>query len=334
MAKALDADSQYQKAILAFRNVLQYRPQDSDTRLAYGQCLSKAKRFLEASHEFNKAIRFSPTLWQAHFELAKMYFRVQNWNVASSHAKKIYELNSEHFEGRIIWIYALVEQGQLSKAKDILKGTIEIADLNDFEMLRALAGVSANTHQLEKAVEYYQKALAIKPNSSTVRIRLASVLTQQSKWEQAENNIHMVLEADANNWSVLVCRAELNIAKKDLGQAEIEFNNLIQHFPNSPYPKTRLASVYCASNQKVKATGLIEEVLSRYPENPEALLLRAQLYFEQQRYRLTIAMVERYLKAKPKKVLRAYRMLARTYMALNEIIKAREMKVAFTVTLG
>ena len=119
------------------------------------------------------------------------------------------------------------------------------------------------------------------------------------------------------------------LAKGELQNTVNQYQRMMDLFPSDPQPPTRLASILYAANHKLKASELLQLVLAEHPDYTDALLLSAQMFSEEKRFRLAAANAEHITPSDPKKYIDAQRILARAHLELKNYDKAIEASKRF-----
>lgn len=115
---------------------------------------------------------------------------------------------------------------------------------------RAWTARSAGPAWYAQAVEYQQKALALRPDVDSLRLALAEIL----------------------------------VALGRITEARPHFEQLMQRQPNNPSVLFGLARCHAASDQREQARQLFDQVLAANPNDSQALGERGQLALDQERF--------------------------------------------------
>jgi tetratricopeptide (TPR) repeat protein len=94
------------------------------------------------------------------------------------------------------------------RSEQSLREEIE-QDPNDTVAMLALANLLANTGQLEEAIDWYERALALDPENWSARLDFAQSLADGGKHADAELQYHKVIEAQPENERAHFFLAEL-----------------------------------------------------------------------------------------------------------------------------
>jgi predicted Zn-dependent protease len=97
---------------------------------------------------------------------------------------------------------------------------------------RAWTARSAGTDTFAQAVEYFEKALALRPDADTVRLALAEMQVATGRFADAEQHFQQLLPRDPENPSVIFGLARCLAGKGQAEQALAVFDRLIADYPN------------------------------------------------------------------------------------------------------
>lgn len=146
---------------------------------------------------------------------------------------------------------------------------------NKPEPVLLLASVYARMNKPADQEKTLRDFLATTPQSVPVQIQLSSLLSRQNKLDEALK----LLEPNADEPSIRRQRIELQLNGGRLTEAEKEIQTALAATPTpSPFLLVRHANVLMQSGRSTQALSLLEDVISKNPNNSEALFYRAQIY--------------------------------------------------------
>lgn len=161
------------------------------------------------------------------------------------------------------------------------------------EAKRALAEKNAPA-----AVAALEKLARLTPNDPNVQANLGTVLYIEGQYEQAAERFKKALKLDPKIGSV---RPLLGICYAELGQAKEAIPLLGPAFRHPPNKKVgrligiELMDAYRSSNNNLEALVVSEELLKRYPNDPEILYRAGHLYGDR-----SVQIMRRLVKVAPK----------------------------------
>lgn len=185
-------------------------------------------------------------------------------------------------------------------------GTSERAPLSESqqaELYNAFAQGHLLEQQFEATGEYnladqsiaaYKKALALAPDSSVARERLAEIEAQSQHIKDAVLDAKEALALDSKNVDAhrLLARIYIrslgdmsagDVQKKSIDEAIEQFQDILTLQPNDSYSAIWLARLYRFENQHDKAEKILRSVLQHEPDNEQALEQLSQLLTDEGR---------------------------------------------------
>ncbi len=160
----------------------------------------------------------------------------------------------------------------------------ELARLQADEMRhkeQAVAAYRAFIETGEGDEAFFQRVLALAPQSAEVRYALAERYREAGRWVQAEAEYRLAIEANPDFVAAYIGQGDVLMAIELFGRAIDAYRKALDLQPGSSVLRLRLAAAYVKNNQPALAEPLLQEVLSREPDNPTALTLFGDLLLAQ-----------------------------------------------------
>jgi len=143
----------------------------------------------------------------------------------------------------------------------------KLVELNNLWRKHVDAGNFAiENNDFTKAIEEYKSALAIKPNSSEVHIKLAQIYAKQEEYELAQAEFREGLKLDSKN---IPARNYLGYLHEILGQYQQgaeQFETVLSLDPKNLYALSHLGLMYIQLKQIDKAESVLRTALEIDPE--------------------------------------------------------------------
>jgi tetratricopeptide (TPR) repeat protein len=142
--------------------------------------------FIDAKNQFETAIAIDPSMPQAYAKAAYAWFNIGSEDSSFHYYEAAYNLmptNAEILKNLIQISYKVGKTDLV----DSLAMVLLSKDPNNVEALLVIAEIAEGAEKYDRAVEYYNKALAIKPDNCTVWFKVGVINFQKlSKPEDAE----------------------------------------------------------------------------------------------------------------------------------------------------
>jgi len=176
------------KAIAQFEALAQLDPSDTDTFLILGRLYRMNNEPEKAEGAFKKILTSDPTSHNAISNLGQLY----------------------------------MDEGDYASAIDLLSKLPESE--MDGPLLAMLAAAYGETHESDKAIDAFQKALAADPDNTDIRRAYAATLKDAGKTDLARQEYENILKADADDGPSVLALAQLDKAegKWDLARQGLE----------------------------------------------------------------------------------------------------------------
>jgi len=222
-AEAAAKQGQFEPALEAYREALAKRPDSVETKLALAETLFDARKYPEAETSFRQLIAAQPDLAEAKRGLGDTLYERRRYTDA-------------------VAAYQSAAQ----------------AGLNDSELYNNYANALFRTGTIEnkeRAIEYYRKSIALKPESPSAYAGLANALRSQRgpdgkpQLSEALTAATKAVELDGNlalGHSIL---GRVYADMKDFSRAGAEGQKAVQLAPRDPFAYLNLGGIYYAQGR-------------------------------------------------------------------------------------
>lgn len=225
----------YDKAQLAFKNLLQIDPNNSEVRYLLAETLSKQGKIKEA------------------FE----------------HYKAVMNADAAHVMSRIRAGQLFLLNGRLEEARQLADEALSLAP-NNVNALVFQAAVLAANNSSDTAIVSVEKALQIKPDSSDAILMLASIYTKSGNDDKAIRRLQQAMAKDPDNEAMQLMLANLFVKNQMKDEAEKALKKLVELKPDNPLNYRRLVSFYASNEQLDQAEHVLRDSVKRFPDDDKA----------------------------------------------------------------
>ncbi|HVJ04794.1 MAG TPA: tetratricopeptide repeat protein [Candidatus Saccharimonadales bacterium] len=174
------------QALDSWSHAVALTPDDTESRLAFGEALEKAGDRAGAEREFRKANELSPDSTDALAALSNLFMRSERLPDAEEMLRKLVGKSPQDESGHLQLGRVLSAQKKDAEAAAELQKAVELRP-NDWDAVRELAFVQERDKQFAAAESNYRVLLAHFPNDAEVHNGLGSVLLRQLKYAEAQN---------------------------------------------------------------------------------------------------------------------------------------------------
>ena len=183
-----------------------------------------------------------------------------------------------------------------------------------------LGTLEAKDNNLDRATEYFQKALTLNPNYFVARVALSSVLLDRGKTADARLEIDKVNAAVKNFFPARLVSASIDRIEKRYVESERELNALIKEQPNSAEAYLQLARTHFAMGKTADAEKSLVRSLELEPNNLARLEYLVRYYVEVKQPEKAIQRINAV--AEIDKKAQHYRLLAAVYAGMGKVAEA------------
>lgn len=153
----------------------------------------------------------------------------------------------------------------------------------DPEMVEAIVGqgnVAMALGLYDRAQDRYKKALELRPDDNTIKLKLAEAYLKGKKLSEARPLIEAVLSASPSNDRALKLMGDLLMAEGKPKEAIDYYERAVERNPAWDY-RLALGDAYRAAGDVDKALDIYERVKNRYPYRYEPYARLAEVYKEE-----------------------------------------------------
>ncbi len=148
------------------------------------------------------------------------------------------------------------------------------------EALVALGDVLLARNALPEALTALQRATEIDPNQPGAQSALGRVHLRAGRLVEAAAPLRAAIQQVANDAEARVAYAEL-LGRTEQGRESLdEWNRAIDLLPTDPMPRMRAAQQAISMRESTLASAYLERILADNPQHSGALLMRADIAFE------------------------------------------------------
>ena len=133
---------------------------------------------------FKSALALNPNLWEAHYNLAHSFVKLNQFTEAILHYQEVLRIEPNHPTTTLNLGFLFIQEQDYAEAIYYLSAALTF-DPQNLDVLHQLGNAYLNTGNLRKAVASYQEALALNPAFSEVHHNLAIVYLRESNKEQS-----------------------------------------------------------------------------------------------------------------------------------------------------
>ncbi|MGL5795704.1 MAG: tetratricopeptide repeat protein, partial [Waterburya sp.] len=185
-AKSFEAQGEWQKAITACKEALDFEPQLAEAYKIWGDNLQKTAKTTEAMGYYAKALAIKPDYAEVCLNLGSLAWQQQQWQLALDYYQRAIAIQPGCASAyrNLARVYKKLGQQQLMLDCWYQAMQLEPEHANATEHSN-LAQIMLEIGRPERAIACYQQALKLQPNLAQTYLSLGNVFVNQNQAAQA-----------------------------------------------------------------------------------------------------------------------------------------------------
>jgi tetratricopeptide (TPR) repeat protein len=234
-----------------------------------------------AETDLLKAVELNPGIMDARLILADMYIRDKSPDLARQQVEKVLEIRPNHLRAiSLSGAFKLLER-DVQGAEAAFKRVIALNP--DYAPGHMRLGLLYNlTGRKEKALEAFQKALALAPFRIDALTAIVGIYLRDKKYEAAlelcDDHKQTIGEKKAFQAAISAIEGDIFMAKGDTTRAEAAYNEAIEIHPNILVAYVALARIYERENRLDEAISKYEDLLEKRKTYLPAIMSLGVIY--------------------------------------------------------
>ncbi|MDH5645001.1 MAG: tetratricopeptide repeat protein [Candidatus Heimdallarchaeota archaeon] len=228
-------EENYEKAQIAFKNVLQINPKSAEAYHYLGEIAEYKRDWGRVLASYNSALDLNPELLKTRQNLGRYFYLVAGEQEASGNT-----------------------EGAKETLKEVRKQVDEILkrDPNHVGGLVLKAALNFRNNKTIEAIEMLERVLSLGMNENAV-IMLSEIYAQQKKYEKEEHILKKGLMLSPKNISIYLALVEYYKRQKQMDNAIKSLNKVIQIKPDVFNYRVILSKYYTQIDQKDNAVKVL-----------------------------------------------------------------------------
>lgn len=226
--------------------LLQKRPNDPDTHLAFANLLNAQKKYSQGMAEVQKAIALAPNRGDSYLELARFETKVDQFDAAEANYKKAIDLQTTAMNGRM-----------------------------------ALAAFYQLRGRYQEAEQEVESVISSDPKDLNARASLAKLYIAQGKKTDAEAFLNQVKRDFPNDSKGYRMLGDYFLAEGESDRAVAEYASLHNQHPKDVVVSKNYIQLLLLKNRVDEAEKLNERLLGTKGANADTLTFRGEIQLRQ-----------------------------------------------------
>ncbi len=291
-AREYVAKSEFKKAAIEFKNVVQLDPKDDVAHYELGETYLKLKQGDEAFRSFSRAASINPENLKAQLKVGEIYLLGERVQEAKEKAELVLKASPDDIEALLLVSGIQVQEQDLEAAMSTLEKVVSI-DPGHFQAHLSLARLFLAKGDLEEAEKAYLHTISLDPSALKPRIELSGIYANRGEWDKAETELKRMLEASTSKHEALGLLAFFYETRGNRDQAEKTYLAMVDSAPEGEVaPLMNLAGYYARQQSYEKALEAMEKAAAIQKDNLDVPVSMAQLHLDFQKTSEAEALVD------------------------------------------
>lgn len=267
------------RAIEVVRAGLEKLPDSVDLRIVLADLELAHERTAEAEAQLRKVVELQPKELSHRYRLARFYMLTKNPQSAERTLRETVAAEPDNVEAKVALVDLLAANQGVDKAEAEMKA-LGAKDTDNSQLQLSLARFYEKYAKVDQAKAVYRQVIEAqdtKPDGLTARNRLAAVLLQQGRADDAHHLVDEVLQQNARDNDALILRGNLAIARNDAPAAIADLRAVLRDQPNSIPVMRALARAHLRNNELALAEETLRSAAQANPVDRDVRLDLSQL---------------------------------------------------------
>ncbi len=212
LAKNLEQENQWQEAAICYRQALELNlsasacqqhllPKDESTLPKIEALTNSPESQLDkAIRRYHQQAKLQPNSAKIQTDLGNLYKKKQQWQAAAACYEKAIALDSQNARAYLNLAKVFIKQGKLEKAAEFFYRALSLKpELAPAKNHFALGNTFVKQGKLEQAIDCYQRAVDLQPNFPEVYYRLGEIWSRRGQKRQAIDCFERAIILEPNN---------------------------------------------------------------------------------------------------------------------------------------
>ncbi len=303
------SESNYPKAKVEIKNVLQINPKNAKARVLLGKINQKEGEYRQALANFSAAVEEDPKQVDARLELAKIFLSASRDADASKYIKEVLAIDPNNNEGKAISAGLYMRAGDRDSAIRVAEEVL-VSNPGNPQAIAVLAAVYIDSdpqialekinsglaldnksvplrmlkievlrrsNKTDEIASIYVELIKDNPKNFTFYDKLAGDYTAHGKLDDAENIVRQAINNNPESVDPILALVDFTKKMKGAEQSEAVLKEFIAKKPDLYVLKKALANQYVQLDKKSEAKTILNSVISANSRSPESLSARVDL---------------------------------------------------------
>ncbi|MCK4509021.1 MAG: tetratricopeptide repeat protein [Desulfuromonadales bacterium] len=264
-ARMLMAENDREGAIAAYRDAIDYDPDDQGLRFELAELYMAVEQPKAAIRVLEDVLLHNPESLKANLTLGNAYFGNQQPGKAIPYFRRALELAPEKEQVRLHLAIALVRVGDVDLASEELKELLKLYPESRSGRM-AMARLYRETGLNQLAVEQYRDLILRNPNLDQAYLELGLLYEELKEWQNALDVFRDVLEQRPLDFTLRHHLARVYVGMERYDDALEELNIIVELKPEDFDARRKIGLIYLEQKRWADAVSAFKELLDLKPD--------------------------------------------------------------------
>lgn len=260
-------------------NALKERSDSADLRLILADIYLRADRPEDAEKMLRSVIELRPGQLSHRAALVRLLVAQERFADAEQVLREAVAALPDNLEAKAALVNLIASRKSFETAESELRAFVGAAP-EDLDLQLLFGDFYADRGKNEQAAEVYREIVRMDktgPKGLAARTRLAAAAVGENRIDDANRLIAEVLEANPQDASALIQRANIALSKGDTAAAVSDLRAVLRDQPTSVPVQRALAGAYLQSNNAALAEDTLKTAIKANPGDPQLRVDLAQV---------------------------------------------------------
>jgi len=292
------ANNKIPEAMTEMQQAIEADPKRSESYLLLALFQLRSNLPEQAEANFKQAINVDPKAMNAQLALGGFYQARNRLPEAELQFKQAIAGNPKSPVPRAALVRLFMQEGKKADIETFLRQTRK--DLSDNpEGYRMLGDFYFATGDLDKATDEYASLYSDHPKDLLVKKNYTQLLILKNRLDEATKLDNEILKSNSNDVEGLVCKAQLQLRKEDVGGAVDSLQNALRHDPENAVTHYQLALALSQQHNQSRAESELREAVRIRPDLTDAQAALARIEMQRGDFDSAMRTAQQIIAAKP-----------------------------------
>ncbi len=271
--------NELKSAVIEFKNVIQLDPENDPAQYELGETYLKLRDEERSIQAFQRAISINPENMKAQIKMGQIFLIIKQIGAARKTVMKILEKIPNDVDALQILAGVQVQEENPDAAIRTLEKALKI-DPNHFGSHLFMAQIFFSKGELDKAEKAFFDARSLNPASPSPYVELTRLYGSRGEWDRAEATLKAMVKTSGQKPRKWTDLAGFYESRKEWNKAEKAYEEAVAVAPADDVdPLMNLGSFYARRKVYDKALVVMKRAADIKKDDPSVLIQIARLHF-------------------------------------------------------